>query len=169
MSGKLLAIDPGTNFSGYVTVEIETYRPIVFDKIYNEALSTLIYKKFLAEEKINKAVIEMPQFFGANMTAGGTVFETCVWVGRYMEALQPFAKRMYRAAIKNIVTGTPRSTDAQVRRVLIDRFAKHDFKQGKGTKANPDWFYGFRLDIWQAYAAAVAYIDDMKEGGSSVF
>ena len=31
-----------------------------------------------------------------------------------------------------------------------------------GTKAEPGWFYGFRADVWQAYALAVYVADTSK-------
>jgi hypothetical protein len=51
------------------------------------------------------------------------------------------------------------NADSYIRIVLIDRFAKHDKQRGRGTKSNPDWFYGVTADIWQAYALAVCWID----------
>lgn len=36
---------------------------------------------------------------------------------------------------------------------------------GKGTKANPGWFYGFRADVWQAHALAV-YAADLQHHGT---
>ena len=45
--------------------------------------------------------------------------------------------------------GQTKAKDTNVRQALIDRFGV------VGTKKNQGWFYGFKADIWQAYALGV--------------
>lgn len=46
--------------------------------------------------------------------------------------------------------------DPNIRRALID---PHDFRTGRGSKKLPDFFHGFKGDIWAAYAVTLTYIE----------
>lgn len=52
-----------------------------------------------------------------------------------------------------------KSVDAQIIEYMSHKFACGAENNGKGTKDNPGWFYGFKGDIWQAYALGVAFFD----------
>jgi len=163
---RVLAIDPGNVQSAYVLMD-RSYRPLRFGKIDNEQMRETI-GEIMTEHALLGArangqlmtVIEMVASYG--MAVGKTVFETCVWIGRYMEIVGD-AERMFRQDVKLNLCGQKRAKDTNIRRALIDRFAVHDLKNGKGTKKDPDWFYGFHDDIWSAYAVGVTYLDKIKE------
>ncbi len=151
----VLAIDPGNIESAY-TLMNDHYEIFQFGKIGNEEMLSVI-----KDTMPDVVVIEMVASYG--MAVGKEVFETCVWVGRFLQASEVETKLIYRKDVKMNLCGQTRAKDSNIRQALIDRFAKHDFKNGKGTKKNPDWFYGFKADIWQAYAVGVTYIDSELE------
>ena len=163
---RILAIDPGNIDSGYVLMD-EEYYPLQFGKVDNFHLREII----MEQETLNGlrrgregeliTVIEMIASYG--MAVGATVFDTCVWIGRFTE-LANKVEYIYRKEEKMNLCGNPRAKDANIRQALIDRFAQHDFKNGKGTKSSPDWFYGFKSDIWAAYAVGTTYLDKLKRG-----
>lgn len=102
-------------------------------------------------------VIEMIASYG--MAVGKEVFDTCVWIGRFKEiALFNNIKveYIYRKDEKMNICHSMKAKDSNIRQALIDRFG------AVGTKKNPGWFYGFKADVWQAYAVGVTYLDFQK-------
>jgi len=99
-------------------------------------------------------VIEMIECMG--MPVGREVFETCVWIGRFTEALGGDVTRLSRRQVKLHLCGTCRAKDANVRRVLLDRFGGDG---ACGTKRKPGPLYGVKRDLWSALALAVTYTE----------
>lgn len=151
----LLAIDPGDKESGYVFIDSETYKPIIFGKEDNNSILIILQMSYY-----DIVVIERISSYG--MAVGRNVFETCEWVGRFTQAARVFPEYVYRREEKINLCGNHTANDANIRRALIDRFAEHDFKRGKGTKKNTDFFYGFKTDVWQAFAVGTTFLDSKK-------
>lgn len=159
---RLLAIDPGSTESGWVVVDTETCEPCAFGKSPNVHLRTLILAG-ADEVEADRVAIEAVASYG--MSVGKEVFETCIWIGRFAEAVRgnwhPWSEPdlIYRRDVKLHVCGQTKATDSNIAQALKDRFAPGQPNHGKGTKAAPGFFYGFRADIWQAYALAVLAAD----------
>ncbi len=165
---RILAIDPGNVESGFALIEMPNFKLIDFGKKENEALLELVrgyffdgwerVEKYL---KINKFAIEMIASYG--MPVGKDVFETCVWIGQLKEAITREGEDVafiYRKEEKIALCGSLKAKDTNIRQALIDRYAKFDFKTGKGTKNNQDTFYGVSKDAWQAIAVGVTYWEE---------
>lgn len=156
----ILALDPGNTQTGYAVLEMPEFRLIKFGKADNTSLLTLVANSDILYD-VDAVAIEMVANFG--MTVGSEVFETCVWIGRFHQASDhPNTHYVYRKEEKEILCGSLRAKDANIRRALIDRYARHDLKNGKGTKANPDVFYGVSKDVWAAIAVGVTYYELTK-------
>lgn len=155
----ILSIDPGNELSAYCLLD-KNLKPIKFGKVDNEDLLLIIHELIKAYD-IDYYAIEMVASYG--MPVGREVFETCVWIGRFYQQINEYSFKyptfIYRKDEKLCLCGNTKARDSNIRKALIDRFAKFDLKNGKGTKNDPDWFYGFRADIWQAYAVAVTFRD----------
>jgi len=151
----ILAIDPGNIESGYVILD-KDLRPIEIGKIKNEELKYILELPS-TKETIKYYAIEMIASYG--MGVGQSVFETCVWIGRFIEVIGDNYKYIYRKDEKMNLCGSMKAKDSNIVQALIDRFAPNTSNKGKGTKKDPGWFYGFKKDIWQAYAVGVTYHD----------
>lgn len=158
---RILAIDPGNVESAYALIDTDTYRPLHFAKKLNAAVLDAI--QFWPGIEAHHVVIEQIGHYGTGMPAGRTVFDTCVWIGRFYEtAWRDFGHEpelVLRPTVKAHLCGSAKAKDPNVIQALIDRFAPDVRNKGKGTKAEPGFFHGFRADVWQAYALAVYAAD----------
>ena len=160
---KVIAIDPGTEDSAMVVMDAETLKPEQLYLETNDMIRYLLYNFPYSWD--DEVAIEMVASYG--MPVGREVFETCVWIGRFYEAAVTSLKNgnrpqfVYRKDEKLHICQSPKANDATIRRALIDRFADHDLRFGRGTKKDPDWFYGFRQDLWAAYAVGLTYVETM--------
>lgn len=155
----ILAIDPGNLKSAYVVMGRDL-RPLEFEKTENEELLARIPRLLDRYGDLSLA-IEMVASYG--MPVGASVFETCVWIGRFWQACSALPRKtlVYRIDEKLTLCRDSRAKDANIRQALIDRFAPDTPNGGKGTKKEPGWFYGFSADVWQAYAVGVTCADIM--------
>jgi hypothetical protein len=146
----ILAIDPGPEKSAYVFLG-RHLEPKSFDICSNKELLEIISKIY----QYPNVAIEMVASYG--MPVGKEVFETCVWIGRFKQALiSNSVKRMvniYRMEEKMTLCRDSRAKDGNIRQALIDRFGV------VGTKKQPGWFYGVSKDVWAAIAVGVTYAD----------
>lgn len=162
MTGSILAIDPGNTESGYALIDSDTRQPIHVGKIPNHQILDML-GVILDYTNTAHIVIEMVASYG--MPVGKEVFETCVWIGRFQQVALATSvgvtpvDLVYRRDVKLHHCHTSKAKDSNISQALIDRFASGEPNRGKGTKASPGWFYGFRADIWQAYALAVLAAD----------
>lgn len=155
----IIAIDPGNIESAYCVIEPNTYKPIEFQKINNEDFIVKL-ESIIEKHNIYAVAIEMVASYG--MPVGKEVFDTCVWIGRFYERSIRYVgdiTSVYRKDVKMNLCHSMKAKDSNIRQALIDRFGV------VGVKKNPGWFYGFKADIWSAYAVGITYLDKEKENG----
>ena len=167
---KILAIDPGNIESAYALIEMPDFKLLDFGKVENEELLDMIityelegWKRIEKYFEFDTVAIEMVASYG--MAVGKSVFDTCVWIGRFVQAIDCQCETsdfVYRIDEKMCLCKDSRAKDSNIRQALIDRYAKHDFKNGRGVKKNPDTFYGVSKDVWSAIAVGVTYYEKIS-------
>ena len=162
----IFAIDPGNEQSAWCIMS-KDYRLLDFDKEPNKDVMAVLCNRLQNTETvislIDNVVIERVASYG--MPVGREVFETCEWIGRFAQEAEKLTtvNYIYRKDEKLYICHDSRAKDANIRAALIERFAKHDLKNGRGTKQNPDYFYGVKADIWAAISVAVTFLDMQRE------
>lgn len=150
---NVLAIDPGPTESAFVIWN--GINVLEIGKIDN---SDMVH--WLSDNP-EAAVIEQVRSYG--MAVGASVFDTVFWSGRFYERLTEAygvpTDMMPRMDVKMHLCHSSRAKDANITQALIDRFAPNTRNKGKGIKSDPGFFYGFKSDIWAAFALAVTWWD----------
>lgn len=146
----IYAIDPGSAESAMVAF---TGKSIAWACIKpNTELLEMIRSQESALALNGQTVhIELIGHYGKGMPAGRDVFDTCIYIGELKEACRAqgaATNLVLRATIKTHICGSPKAKDANVKQALRDKWGD------KGTMKNPGFFFGFRDDMWQAFALA---------------
>jgi len=149
---SILAIDPGPVESAFV--EWDGKEPLGFGIHKNEALVDILFSD---DNGFGAMVIEQVECYG--MPVGKSIFETVFWSGIFWQACWFNKYRVPRKEVKLHLCQQVRAKDSNVIQALVDRFAPYEKNRGKGTSKNPGFFYGFKKDIWQAFALAVTWWD----------
>lgn len=144
---KVFAIDPGPVESAYVIWDGER----IHDK--GKVPSGHILPLIDIHHGDCNIACEMIACYG--MAVGAEVFETCVWIGRYLERAPKGMSRIKRGEVKMHLCHSMKAKDSNIRQALIDRFG------APGTKKQPGLTFGLSGDMWAAFAVAVTYYDNL--------
>lgn len=160
----IIGIDPGSEESAYVVYEngkirasgIKTNSCLLDDVREGD---WEYYPKHLA--------IEMVASYG--MPVGKTVFETCLWIGRFIQAWgddSTYTKIYRKTDVCMTLCHSTRAKDSNIRQAIIDRYpATGGGKTPQiGTKKQPGPLYGVSKDIWSALAVAITYSEIYEKG-----
>ncbi len=149
-SPTIFAIDPGTLESGWCR--------LIDGRVSGSGvLPNAEMLAMIRTMKADRLAIEMIASYG--MPVGREVFETCVWIGRFVQTWNEPEKvdLVYRRDVKIHLCGSPRAKDPNIRQALLDLFQPTG--GGKtpqvGTKGQPGPLFGVASHAWAALAVAV--------------
>lgn len=155
---KILAIDPGNEYSAWCV--LEEGRPVSYAKQPNVALLQRLRNGF--ECGADLLAVEMIASYG--MAVGREVFETCLWIGRYLEAWESHGgpyQLVYRREVKLFHCQSVRATDANIRAALLDRYGPGKGR-AVGKKSSPGPLFGVTGDVWSALAVGLTAMEALK-------
>lgn len=152
---QILAIDPGPDKSACLVWDGE--KVLHADILDNEGIRIGLSAQVRWNAAYDKVAIEMVACYG--MPVGKEIFETCLWIGRFMERAVSPVELVYRLQVKTHFCHSARAKDANVRQAIIDRFGGKEKAVGK--KASPGPLYGVKSHLWSALAIAL-FVADQK-------
>lgn len=150
---RIIAIDPGYEQSAWCV--LEGGHAVEFAKASNSDVLIQARRDWSPLDLGDLLAVEMVASYG--MPVGREVFETCLWIGRYIEAWERRGGKyrlVYRKDVKMFHCGQTRASDANIRAAILDRYGPG---RGKaiGTKRAPGPLYGVKGDQWSALAIAL--------------
>jgi hypothetical protein len=170
---KLLAIDPGNVYSGWVMFNTKLRIPEAFGKDLNKhvlrTIQRLQYDRLFCEFPVPRGQsisIQIPGkgFIrkGSGQTVSWQLYETCYWIGQFQVIHMlthkgvPFI-RINRMDVKMFLTGNAGAKDANVRAAIMEKYGGKELAVGNVKKPGP--LHGMKADVWQSLAIAL-YVED---------
>jgi hypothetical protein len=156
-ASTVIAIDPGPEQTAVAVVNRDSLRVLDFFIKDNEEVLMYLEVRSAASD----IRIEMIASYG--MAVGATVFETCVWIGRFMQAADPYqdrTKRIFRREVKMHLCGNATAKDANIRQAIID---KYESMHGSAVTKKGGMLYKVSKDVWAALGVGITAIE--KERG----
>lgn len=154
----VVGIDPGTAVSAYVGMEGS--RLECFGMLGNDDMLARLDYLRISSDAATVLVIEMVSSYG--MPVGDEVFETCSWIGRFIERWRGRHEKIKRGPVKINLCHSSHASDSNVRAALIERYGG---KQAAiGNKKSPGPLYRVGNDVWSALAVALTYQDRADVG-----
>ena len=155
---QLIAIDPGTTTSG-----VCVFGESELSDSYVASNETLL-RQLSVVNRCNKekptVVIEMIASYG--MAVGKETFETCVWIGRFMQVCDN-PNRMFRKDVKLHLCNTTRAKDTNIWQAIVDRFGGKEAAIGNKKSQGP--LYGVRSHSRAALAVGLCWLDGVRSEG----
>jgi hypothetical protein len=145
----ILAIDSGTTKSAFV--QYDESKNLIID---HGILPNPEMRQILIGREYDLVALEMIASYG--MPVGASTFETCLWIGRFIEVARTETRLVYRKDIKMHLCGSMRAKDGNVRQALIDLLGTQGTKKDKGPT------YGISSHSWAALAVAVYTANNRK-------
>ena len=131
MSNSILAIDPGPAKSAWI--EFAHDQPWQFGIHDNETMLDEIIPMY----RESQLAIEMVGHYGKGMPAGKEVFDTCVWIGRFIQHWKRSTDRKHiillRKTVCAHVCGSAKAKDGNIRQSMLDRFGPQWTKKAQRT------------------------------------
>lgn len=153
---RIIAIDPGSEQSAWMIYSSENGAITAMGIEKNNVV--LMRLCVMGAMKDSLLAIEGIASYG--MSVGKEVFDTCIWIGRFIQEFKGAHRLIYRPDIKLHLCQSRRAKDPNVRQALIDRFGGKDAAIGK--RKNPGPLYGVHSHVWSALAVAVVAADNIE-------
>jgi hypothetical protein len=157
----ILAIDPGPTESAYVVYDGK--RPTAGGILPNHELRNALQLEF---DRFGATHLAIEGIACYGMAVGKETFDTCIWIGRFIEAFAGDYTLVYRPDVKLHLCKSARAKDANVRQALIDKFGPGK-ERAIGVKANQGPLYGIKSHCWSALAVAVTYCETLTSPGGA--
>lgn len=144
--GKLiLSIDPGNEKTGYALMRGKNVGKFGVEENW-DMLS------FISENSDTIDILAYEMIASYGMPVGKDIFQTCLWIGRFIQEFEKESVPIYRKDVKLHLCGTFRAKDSNIRQAIIDKYSPEG--GGKtpqvGTKSKPGPLYGVNSHIWPA-------------------